>query len=327
MKRIRASFILSSGLILASCQSSTAQDLIVSQKYVHKYGFDVSEKEWDERAQDGQVVEMLNSGVKITRSYENGQLHGPTSYTFPNSSSVEKLLMYDQGTLLKEIVYDAASIPVREELYEFDNRNIITLWDDHGVPLSVEEYENEVLISGKYYAPGHELEAKVENGYGYRTKRERTGLLIARDKMENGLVAERTTYHPTGEIHTVSHYHDYQLHGEQFKFAPSGRPLMELSWNHGVLDGLKVVYRNGIKVAEIPYVNGEKHGTELHYDDLGNMISETLWKNDKKHGCSKSYGEESTESEWFYKGQLVDAQKFILLENREQIVAELSLDR
>lgn len=327
MKPSRVCLVLSSGLILASCHNNASLDQIVSQKYVHKYGFDVSEKEWDERSQDGQIVEMLKSGIKVTRSYENGQLHGPTTYTFPNSQIVEKLLTFDQGTLLKETVYDMAGMPAREDLYEFDNRNVVTLWDEHGVPLSVEEYENDVLVDGKYFNSNHELEAKVENGYGCRIKRDRTGLLISRDKMENGIIVERTAFHPNGEVHTISHYHDYQLHGAQLKFAPSGRPLMELTWNHGILDGQKTIYRNGIRVAEIPYVHGEKHGIERHYDDLGNLISETTWRNDKKHGLSKTYTEESVESEWFHNGMAVDAQKFVLLENREQIVAELSLDR
>lgn len=326
MKRKSFSFLVSSGLILASCQSNL-NDQIISQKYVHKYGFDVTEKEWEERSKDGQVVEVLKNGTKITRSYENGLLHGPTTYTFPNTNIVEKTLTYDQGTLLKEASHDLSGMPVREDAYEFENRNIVTLWDEHGIPLSIEGYENDVLIDGKYYTQDHELEAKVENGYGYRVKRDRSGLLISRDKMENGLICERTTFHPNGEIHTISHYHDYQLHGEQRKFTPSGRPLMELSWNHGILEGQKVIYRNGIRVAEIPYVNGEKHGTEYHYDDLGNLISETMWRNDKKHGCCKSYTEESVESEWFHNGMVVDAQKFVLLENREQLVAELSLDR
>ncbi len=327
MKRVPLSFVLSSGLILASCQNHGAIDQILSQKYVHKYGFEVSPEEWEERSQDGSLVEELKNGVKITHSYENGTLHGPTTYSFPHSSVVEKLLVYDQGSLLKETVFDQAGMPMREDLYEFDERNIITLWSDRGIPLSVEEYENEVLIEGQYYTPDHELEAKVENGYGYRVKRTREGLLVSKDLMKNGLIAERTTFHPNGEIHTVSHYHDYQLHGSQMKYTASGRPLMELSWNHGVLDGLKTIYRNGIRVAEIPYVNGSKHGTECHYDDLGTLISETSWRNDKKHGCCKTYTEDSTDSDWFHNGMLVDAQKFIRLEQREQLVAELSLDQ
>ena len=312
--------------LLSSCQNNSALDQIVSQKYVHKYGFDVSEEEWEERAQDGQVVAMLKNGVKITRSYENGRLHGPTTHSFPHGSTVEKLLVYGQGTLLKETLFDPAGMPIREDLYEFDDRNTITLWDEKGVPLSIEEYDNDLLMEGKYYTPDHVLEAVVENGCGERVKRDRTGLLISRDRMENGAIAERTTYHPTGRIHTVSRYRDYQLHGEQRKFTSTGKPLMKLDWDSGVLDGLKVVYRNGSKIAEIPYIKGQKHGVEHHYDDLGNLTADIEWKNDKKHGCSKFHTDETTDIEWFFKGQSVSAERFETLENRDRIVAELSID-
>ena len=141
---------------------------------------------------------------------------------------------------------------MREEVYEFDDRTIITLWNEKGSPLSIEEYEDEVLIEGKYFTADHDLEAQVEGGFGERIKRNRSGLLLSRDAIENGLISTRTTYHPNGQVHTVSHYHDYQLHGEQLKFADSGRPLMRLNWNHGVLDGIKIVYRNGIKSLKCP---------------------------------------------------------------------------
>lgn len=324
MKRIHFVLLGCAGALLSSCQSGDSLDQIVSQTYVHKYGFNLSEREWEEMSKEGQVVSSLKNGVKITASYENGQLHGPTTYTFPYSQAIEKCLAYDLGSLLKETLYDPSGMPVREEVYEFDNRTIITLWNEKGSPLSIEEYEDEVLIEGKYYTPEHILEAQVEAGFGERIKRNRSGLLLSKDTIENGLIAARTTYHPNGQIHTVSHYHDYQLHGEQLKIADTGRPLMKMNWNHGVLDGPKIVYRNGIKVSEIPYINGQRHGVELHYDDLGNLIAEIVWRNDKKHGCSKFFSEETDETEWFFNGQSVSAERFEVLENRERIVADFN---
>jgi len=309
-------------LLLASCQAIVPPDQIVSQKFVHKYGFDLSEEEWDQRAKEGQVIATLKNGVTITRSYENGALHGPTTYTYPNSSCVERILVYDQGNLLKETTQDMSGVPIQEEVYEFDDRLILTSWNDKGVPLSVEEYNGELLVEGKYYSNEHELEAQVERGNGQRTKRDRSGLLISREQIENGVMSSRTTFHPNGQVHTVSHYQDYLLHGEQTKYTISGRPLMSLYWDRGVLDGTKTVYRNGIKVAEIPYLHGQKNGTELHYDDLGNLIAEILWRGDKKHGCCKSYTEESQESEWFFEGKPVTADRFDFLQNREQMIAD-----
>lgn len=317
-------WITCAGVLLSGCHSNKNNGDVVSQEFIHKYGFGVSQEEWEERAQDGQVITMMKNGVKATRSYENGLLHGNTTYTFPHSNVVEKLLVYDQGTLLKEVLHDAGGIPMREDLYEFDDRTIITLWDEKGSPLSIEEYLEESLLDGKYYTPEHELEAQVENGFGVRVKRDRAGLLLCRDKIEKGAIAERTSYHPNGQIQTVSHYVDYQLHGEQIKNTPSGKPLMSVQWNRGVLDGLKTVYRNGIKIAEIPYINGLREGTEFHYDDFGTLTAEIQWKGDKKHGFSRYHSEEMTENEWYYKGQAVNEQKFQMLDNREKLIADSS---
>lgn len=313
-------------LLLASCQPSTSLDQVVSQKYVHKYGFKVSPQEWEERTQDGQIVSMLKNGVKVTSTYENGKLHGPTTYTFPHSTVVEKLLVYDQGALLKEAIYDPAGMPIREEIYEFDDRTIITAWDEKGVPLSIEEYDGELLFEGKYYTPDHELEAQVSEGFGNRVKRDRTGLLLLKDRIEKGEIASRTTYHPSGQIHTISHYLDHQLHGEQLKYTATGKPLMQLHWKYGILDGMKVVFRNGSKIAEIPYKDGQKYGTERHYDDLGYLTAEIEWKNDEKHGSSKIHTEEDTETEWFYKGKTVSAERFELMQMREQMLVNFMED-
>lgn len=310
------------GVLITGCNSNKNND-VVSQQFVHKYGFDVSEQEWEDRAQDGQVITMLKNGVKVTRSYENGQLHGSTTYTFPHSSVIEKLMVYDQGTLLKEVIHDAGGIPMREEAYEFDDRKIITLWDEKGSPLSIEEYANEQLIDGKYFTLEHEIESQVENGIGIRIKRDRSGLLLCRDQIEKGIIVQRTSYHPNGQVQSVSHYEDYQLHGEQTKNTPSGKPLMTVQWNHGIMDGTKTVYRNGIKIAEIPYINGQKDGIELHFDDFGTLTAEIQWKNDKKHGFSRFHSEDTTENEWFFKGQSVSSEKFELLENREKLLVEV----
>lgn len=316
-------FFLFAALAFTACQTNSSLDQVVSQTYVHKYGFETSEKDWKAREQDGQVVSMLKTGVKVSQTFENGKLHGPSSYTFPHSSVIEKQQIFDEGVLLKEQTNDAAGMPVREEVYEFDNRIIITLWDDKGVPLSIEEYDDEILMEAKYYTPDHELEATVVGGNGQRIKRDRSGLLISRDDMKDGVMECRTTYHPNGNVHTVSHYDHYQLHGKQMKFTASGKPLMELNWVHNLLDGPKIIYRNGQKIAVIPYVEGKKHGTELHYDDLGFLTAEIEWRDDKKHGKTLLHTEEATDTEWFFKGQSVNADKFKILETRDKIASEL----
>jgi len=319
----RFSLFVAAATLATSCQNNCSPDQVISQTFVHKYGFETSEEDWEAREKDGQVVTMLKNGVKVTSSYENGKLHGPTTHTFPNSAIVEKLLVYDQGILLKESVNDISGMPLREEIYESDRRTQITLWDEKGVPLSVEEYDSGILVEGKYFTPEHDLEASVEGSMGRRVKRDRSGLLISSDEIVNGIIVSRTTFHPNGNKHTVSNYHDSQLHGEQLKFTASGKPLMDLHWDHGVLDGEKTIYRNGSKVAVIPYAMGEKHGVEFHFDDLGNLTAEIEWRHDKKHGSTKLHSEEFTDTEWFFNGQAVNAEKFKILDVRERVAAEL----
>lgn len=317
-------WLFASCLSLASCTTHDSPD-ILSQSFVHKYGFDLSQDEWVDRAQEGQIITRLQSGVVVTQNYANGALHGLTTYTFPHSTKIEKERLYDQGTLLQETLRDEHGIPIQQEMYEFDQRTILTQWDEKGVPMSVEEFEQGVLTEGKYYTQDHELEARVEDGFGERIKRDRSGLLISRDTLESGELVARINYHPNGTIQSLSHYAHHQLHGEQLTYTPSGKPLLKLAWNQGQLDGLKVIYRNGSKIAEIPYENGCKQGTEFHYDDLGNLTAEIQWRHDQKHGYTKFYAEDFVESEWFFNGTEVSAERFDLLTHREELIAEMNL--
>ncbi len=318
-------WLFASCISLASCTATDSSE-ILSQTFVHKYGFDLSPEEWVDRSQEGQVITRLQDGVIVTQNYENGALQGLTTYSFPHSPKIEKERLYDQGTLLQETSRDEQGIPIQQEIYEFDQRTIVTQWNEKGVPTSIEEFVQGVLTEGKYYTGDHELEARVEDGFGERVKRDRSGLLVSRDTMEEGELAARIQYHPNGHIQSISHYAYHQLHGDQLTYTPSGKPLLKLSWNRGLMDGQKVIYRNGSKIAEIPYQNGLKQGTEVHYDDLGNLTAEIQWRADQKHGYTKFYAEEIVESEWFFNGTEVSAERFDLLSHREELIAEMHQD-
>ena len=179
------------------------------------------------------------------------------------------------------------------------------------------------MVEGKYFNADHELESTVELGFGKRVNRDHAGFLLSREGIENGRVVSRTIDHPNGQVQTISHYEKGQLHGQQQKFSASGQPLLELTWDHDVLHGIKTVYRNGHKIATIPYIQGEKHGKESHFDDLQNLVAEIEWSHDQKHGFTKLYSEEGQEVSWFYKGQHVSEEKFQVLHAREKAMADI----
>lgn len=308
---------------ISSCNKCCDGD-VVSTRYIHKYGFHVSEKEWQERDMDGKIEKILNNGIIVTENYENGLLHGPTTITYPYSNTVEKLYIFGQGDLIREIAHDRKAQPVIEHLYEYDNRKIITRWDVYGVPISVEEYDNDLLIQGTYYDPSNEIEAKVQDTHGTRIKRDRYGQLLAKDEITNGKLTRRVTYHPNKEVYMDSSFEDYLPNGEQSIYTDSGKLYMRSNWDQGQLNGLKVGYRNGKKIFEIPYIEGKKEGLEKRFDENEHLMSEIEFKSDERHGKSIYFNGDNAWSEWFYRDKPVSPQKFQMLENRDQFLADLN---
>lgn len=309
-------------LALGSCCNRCKEGMVVSQRYIHKYGFGLTEEQWKEMEQDGQIVLRRQNGVTETRTYENGVLNGPTTLTYSYSDIPHKIQVYDQGILLKEIEQDTDGIPIREEIYELDNRKIVTFWDKKGAPMSIEEYEGESLVEGSYFNVENELESDIENGSGIRIKRDRSALLLLKEQIIDGRLASRKTYHPNGEIESESFYEDYDLHGKQTFYTPTAKLFLEQEWNHGVLDGMKIQYREGVKVREIPYCLGKKHGMEKEYAEGGKIVAEVQWDADQKHGSSRFHDEYETAIEWYFRGKRVSIERFEMLDYREKMMEE-----
>jgi len=315
-------FVLLSLFALVGCQDDQ-NTAVATTRYIHKYGFDISKEEWESRKQDGFIISQLDNQAVKKASYVNGVLQGHTTYTYPSSSIISKIEEYDDGNLLKTVYNDLEGNPFKEELLEFDNRKIITLWDKQGVPMSVEEYQNNILVKGDYFTQKHEKEAFIENGAGTRMKRSRDGQLLCKDQIENGLVVHRMTYHPNGNIQSTASFDNYVLNGEQKTYSPDGNLLTEMMWNHGNPDGMKIVYRNNKVVLKVPYVNGKRHGLEKAWDDDGRLITRIQWQDDIRHGSSRYYGKEDTQIDWYYLGKAVSQQQYRMMEFREKMVAEL----
>lgn len=309
----------------ACSKPQNTKSSVVSQKYVHKYGLSLSEKEWNERKKDGQIITKTQDGITITNTYTGGILNGPTTYTFPNSSTIKELQVYNEGVLSKKVTYDTAGMPEKEELYDLNNKIVTTIWDEKGTPLSIEEYNNDLLQKGQYFNTSHETEGGVENGNGYRMKRDRKGELSYKDKIENGTLISRTTFHNNGNVKSQASFLNYKLHGECFHYSTSGKLLMKTEWKEGTLHGVKVLFQNGTKMAEIPFVNGRKEGVEHRFNEKGDLIADIHWKNGKKHGSATSFSEDNTNIKWYFKGTAVNAEKFKALDFRDKLVADLSL--
>lgn len=308
--------------LLSSCNDKKDTD-VVSQRFVHKYGFDVSESEWSSRNKEGQVITTLKNGVTQSITYKNGIYHGPFTLTFPFSTVLQEKSEYNEGTLVKKTVYELSGLPIQETVFETDGKKIITVWDMSGVPLSMEEYSGQLLMSARYYNSQNEIEATIIDGNGTRIKRDRTSLLLSKEKVENGQIVKRTTFHPNGVVQSHCSFIDYKQNGLMETFSPSGKLLSRSHWKNGELNGVQSFYKDDKILSEIHYLSGKKHGLEKEYDNKGYVVKEINWANDKRHGTSRYTVNDVSDMQWFWKGNVVERKKYQMLKFREELIAEI----
>jgi len=323
---MRYPYLLISSFLLVTCSSCSKkvkEDSVVSERYIHKYGYAVSKDEFQKGKYPGQVVTMLKDGVIVTHTYEDGLLHGPSTRTFPDSSTVESYTLYNQGNAVEEVTYTINGIPLKRQVQLSPTRHSITKWYAKGTPLSTEEYGSQELISGQYYTPQHEVESQIEKGSGVRIIRDTQGLLLSKEEVEGGQVIKKELFYSSGTPESISYYKDGELHGEKRTFTESGEPVSTKEYVHNKLHGKTTFYKNGDRFVEIHYLDGMKNGLEIHYLDGETISQEVLWENDKKHGPSKYYVDGIAQVEYFYDGVAVTEQQWNDCNRLDSIITQI----
>ncbi|CCB89794.1 toxin-antitoxin system YwqK family antitoxin [Simkania negevensis] len=323
MKRLIPYFLPVLALFTVGCHNSNhdKDEQVVSKRYIHKYGYDVSKEEWETATYPGQVITTLRNGITVTASYEDGMLHGPTTYTYPHSNSLESLNIYERGNLVKKTSYTLRGIPFKEEVFMSPSHHKITKWYTAGTPLSVEEYHNSELLEGEYYNKNNEVIERVRKGAGIRLTRDQHEKVIAKETIENGYPILRETFHPHGVPHTIVSLSGGKIHGEKKVYAPSGEPISCENYRHNVLHGPATYYQNGYRYLEINYRNGVKHGTERHFVDGETIVEETQWYDGFKHGTSIVYFDGMSKTRYFYNNALVSKDRYRELIEQEENIA------
>jgi len=312
--------------LLSACQKQSNNDAVVSKRYIHKYGYAVSKEEWEAHNYPGQVITNMRDGVTVTTTYEHGILHGPTTYTYPHSQTVELFLLYKNSELVKEIHYDSQGMPSREQVFLSPHRYTLTSWYSSGSPLCIEEFADDEIVEGQYFTLNNEIEARIDKGNGIRIHRDPNGTLLTRDVFEKGYMVKRDSFYPSGAPEFVAHYSQNTLQGEKRCFTENGEPLAIEEWKDGKLHGLASYFSNGVKVTEISYLDGQKNGMERHFLD-GEIISQELsWENDKRHGLSIYYTDGQTRTEWYYDGKMTSQNRYEELAKLDEMISNISSD-
>lgn len=311
-------------LLTTGCgQSKKQKGDVISQRYIHKYGYDVSRDDWQSQNYPGQVVTTLRNGITITSTYEEGILHGSHTETYPHSLTLRVKEIYQHGHLAKKTTYDIRGVPTNEEEYLSPSSVKISSWYKKGTPRSVEEHHENALVDGAYYTLSNELESRVENGYGTRTSRNPAGELLYKDRLEEGKMISRETYYQNGNPNTYISYQNGKMHGSKKIFGPSGEPVSIEPYEEGVLNGIVTNFQNGYRYHEVPFVNGIKEGQERYYVDGENVIEEIEWHGNLRHGQTVVYLDGYSRSEWYYNGDRVSKSKFNELVARDEMISTM----
>ena len=291
-------------LCTLSCRKET-QNEVISQKYLHKYGYAVSREEWAAKNYPGQVISTMTDGVVIAATYENHELHGPCTFTYPNSNVIKRKVEYNRGTIVKETEYSLAGMPQKETEQLSPSRHSLTLWYADGSPRSIEEFTADELLDGQYFSVLNDIEARVIKGNGKKICRDEQGTLLCREDVEAGFTIKKETFYPSGIPQSICYYSNNKLHGEKKTFTESGEPQAVEEWIDGLKHGKSMYFANGSKSQEVSYLFGKKNGLETFYIDGDTIAHQIYWENDVKHGPETYFIDGSEKICWYYSGKEV----------------------
>lgn len=278
---------------------------VVATVYKHKYGVEVSKKDWETRGCDGQIICSLKNGITSTKNYSAAVLNGESTQTFSHSKTVEKIETYRKGSLVKEVWNYTSGLRKEEREYLASGSTIATVWYESGNPMSVEEFHGESLLVGRYFRKDECVDGEVVDGFGERKIRDPYGYLNSVDKICDGLLVSQTIFHPNGTPKEVIPYENERINGKKQTFLPSGEPKTIEQWVNGHQQGTTYTFRNGEKYSEVPYENGCRKGIERRFRDGRSVEEEISWVGDERHGPTRAFVGDAVKTDWYYQGKVV----------------------
>jgi antitoxin component YwqK of YwqJK toxin-antitoxin module len=292
------------GLSIGCTNQCGCEEDPLSKKYAHQYGQPMSEQEWSARGSSGSVTTRLASGAVRVERYDQGQLHGDLTETFPYQETIAHRQVFERGAKVKEVRYAASGVPVHQQEWRGDQR-VVTFWYPDGSPLAVETYEQERLITGNYYGKSGELDAQVVEGKGLRLCRDGLGKLVAKEEIVSGEVSLRTELFDDGAPRRVTPFYKSAVHGVVASYLPDGQPATVEHYHLGLRHGSAISYLNGEKAKEVPFVYGKREGVEQHFADGKTVVKTISWSGDLQHGPAETILPEAHRIEYWYRGKLV----------------------
>ncbi|EPP35459.1 MORN repeat variant family protein [Chlamydia ibidis] len=289
---------------------------VMKETFRNSYGIIVSGQDWNKRGCDGTITKVLKDGSTLHEVYSQGLLHGEITLTFPHSTVLSVTKTYQHGRLLASKTFFPNGLPSQEEIFREDGSHVFTKWPDNNdndtitEPYFVETTYQGRILEGTYSSFNGKYTSSIRNGEGIRSTFSPNNVLLSEETFNDGVLTKVTTFYPNRDPQSITHYVDDQIHGLRFTYLPGGIPNTIEEWRHSQQDGTTIIFKNGCKVAEIPFVKGAKHGLELRYNEENSIAEEVTWKNNHLHGMRKIYAAGVYKCEWYHRGRLVSKAKF-----------------
>ena len=309
-------------LMLSSCKDKNKEE-VVSERYIHKYGYDVAKTDWEDQRIPGQKLTTFRNGKTITETYEDSLLNGVKTITFEHSQTIAIKEIYNKGLLVKRTNFTIRGIPEKETVFKSPTHLIVTTWHNTGSPKAKEEYKDSRLVNGQYFSLENETTSCINDGHGEKTIHNATGDVIAKEVYVNYEIAYTEQYHMNGTPHIITSYKNGKIDGEKKEFAFSGEPLYVENYVNGKKHGLCTYYQNGYKYLESSYSEGRKNGIEKLYIDGVTLSEETEYKAGVKHGPSVVFCDGSALTAWYFNDNKVSKAVFDQYEERDFMITSV----
>lgn len=102
------------------------------------------------------------------------------------------------------------------------------------------------------------------------------------------------TYHPSGQVETITNYIEDQKNGLYLRFGQNNTIEEQGSYLDGLLEGTFMRYQFGHLDERIEYKGGKKNGKAIKYYLKGGMQREMEFKDDVQDGYYRFYGEDGS---------------------------------
>lgn len=250
------------------------------------WAFDGISEAWDE---DGNLLARI--------SYEKGRRHGP-SVTFYPSGKIERTSTFEKGEPTgKDVLYNDDGTVNQEVSYLHGKREGPSLgFHAGGAPAWKEEYQNNRLLSGSYFAPDGKVVSTVSEGSGIRSLFDE-GVLSSQQEIIDGTPQGKITlFEKDGSIEREYFIKDGKKEGRETRFFPGKekKPRLQIEWKDGAIHGtVKTWYKTGAIESQKEMRDNKKHGLFMAWYPNGSvMLVEEYENNLLRKGMYHKRGED-----------------------------------